>query len=81
VDTVVPADRVRVTVDSGWVTLKGDVDWDYRRREIEKAIRPLMEVVAILGSTVHSWQERAAAQGVAWSSPGVQAVVNEITLD
>ena len=31
-----------------------------------------------LGGTVHSWQERAAAQGVAWSAPRVHAVINEL---
>ena len=31
-----------------------------------------------LSGTVHSWQERAAAQGVAWSAPGVHAVINEL---
>ena len=31
-----------------------------------------------LSGTVHSWQERAAAQGVAWAAPGVDAVVNEL---
>ena len=33
-----------------------------------------------LSGTVHSWQERAAAQGVAWSAPGVHAVVNELRI-
>ena len=31
-----------------------------------------------LSGTVHSWQERSAAQGVAWSAPGVQAVINKL---
>ena len=31
-----------------------------------------------LSGTVHSWQEREAAQGVAWSAPGVQVIVNEL---
>ena len=33
-----------------------------------------------LSGTVHSWQERAAAQGVAWAAPGVHAVVNELRI-
>ena len=31
-----------------------------------------------LSGTVHSWQERDAAQGVAFSAPGVNFVVNEL---
>lgn len=121
-NTLVPADAIKVTVDHGWVTLQGEVEWDYQRRSAEKAIRPLMGVVGIsnevalrarlkaadlsrkieaaltrqaireakqirievdgttvrLAGNVHSWQERDAVQGVAWSAPGVRAVINEL---
>ena len=121
-NTSVPAQAISLTVDHGWVTLRGEVEWDYQRRSVEKAIRPLIGVVGIsneiklrvrpqaadlarniesallrqairearqiqvavdgntvrLTGTVHSWHERAAAQGVAWSAPGVNAVVNEL---
>jgi osmotically-inducible protein OsmY len=43
----VPADRVKVKVDNGWVTLEGDVDWHYQREAAEKAIRPLRGVVGV----------------------------------
>jgi osmotically-inducible protein OsmY len=33
-----------------------------------------------LAGTVHSWQERDAAQGVAWSAPGVRSVINELNI-
>ncbi len=121
-NTLVPSEGIRLTVDHGWVTLQGDVEWDYQRRSVEKAIRPMMGVVGIsneitlragpkvtdlsrkielaltrqatreakhikvsvdgttvtLSGTVHSWQERNAAQGVAWSAPGAQSVVNDL---
>ena len=121
-NTLVPLDVVRVTVDRGRVTLRGEVEWDYQRRGTEKALRPLMGVVAIsneitlraqtraadlshkieealtrqalrearkvhvdvdgatvkLTGTVHSWKELEAVQGVAWSAPGVHAVINEV---
>lgn len=121
-NVLVPADAVRLSVDHGWVTLQGSVDWDFQRRSVEKAVRPLMGVVGIsneitlrtqpkaanvsrkieealtrqaireakhikvsvdgntvkLTGTVHSWQERDAAQGVAWSAPGVRVVLNEL---
>lgn len=44
---VVPTNKVRVIVDKGWVTLQGEVDWDFQRRSVEKAIRPLIGVVGI----------------------------------
>ena len=121
-NTLVPLEAIRLTVDHGWVTLQGDVEWDYQRRSVEKAIRPMMGVVGIdneitlrvgpkvtdlsrkiqdaltrqatreakqiqvsvdgttvkLSGTVHSWQERTAAQGVAWSAPGAQTVINDL---
>ena len=46
-NTVVPLQAIRLTVDHGWVTLQGEVEWDYQRRSVEKAIRPLMGVVGI----------------------------------
>ena len=113
-NTQAPVESILLTVDHGWVTLQGDVEWDYQRRSVEKAVRPLMGAVGVsneitlrasakaadlsrkihealtrqaireakhiqvdvdgttvkLGGTVHSWQERDAAQGVAWSAPG-----------
>jgi osmotically-inducible protein OsmY len=123
-NTLVPWEAIKLDVDHGWITLRGEVDWDFQRRSVEKAIRPLMGVVGISneitlrirplatnlarkieealtrqaireakhiqvnvdGSTVkltgkvHSWQERDAAQGVAWTAPGVRAVINELSV-
>jgi osmotically-inducible protein OsmY len=123
-NTSVPAQAISLTVDHGWVTLRGELEWEYQRRSVEKAIRPLIGVVGIsneiklrarpqatdlarniesallrqairearqiavavdgdtvkLTGTVHSWHERAAAQGVAWSAPGVHSVVNELRI-
>jgi osmotically-inducible protein OsmY len=33
---------------------------------------------ATLKGQVHSWAERTAAQGAAWSAPGITSVVNEL---
>ena len=40
-DVTVPADRVKVKVDKGWVTLTGDVYGDFQRRAAERAVRNL----------------------------------------
>lgn len=119
---LVPAERIKVKVEKGWVTLTGQLDWQYQRRNAENSVHHLTGVVGvsnsitlkpqvlpanvsnrirealtrqaereakaievnIAGSTVtlrgnvHSWPERAAAQGAAWSAPGVTQVVNEL---
>lgn len=46
-NTSVPQDRVKVTVEKGWVTLKGDLDWNFQRRAVERIVRPLKGVVGI----------------------------------
>jgi osmotically-inducible protein OsmY len=123
-NTLVPVDSIRLSVDHGWITVRGEVEWDYQRRAVEKAIRSLTGVVGISNETtlrvkpqaanlarkieealmrqaireakhiqinvdgasikltgkVHSWQEREAAQCVAWTAPGVRTVLNELTV-
>ena len=46
-DVRVPDDRIKVTVEKGWLTLKGAVDWDYQRRAAEAAVRNLAGVRGI----------------------------------
>jgi osmotically-inducible protein OsmY len=40
-DAMIPLDRVRVTVSKGWVTLKGEVEWEFQKRDAERVIRRL----------------------------------------
>jgi osmotically-inducible protein OsmY len=40
-NSLVPSDRVTVRVENGWVTLRGQVDYDYERRAAERAVRYL----------------------------------------
>lgn len=119
---LVPSSRITLKVEHGWVTLSGEVDWDYQRSNAERTVHQSMGVVgvsnritlkprtvptdvsnrikdalarqaereargievSITGSTatlrgaVHSWAERNAAQGAAWSAPGITLVVNEL---
>jgi len=46
-NTSVPQDRVKVTVEKGWVILTGDLDWNFQRRAVERMVRPLKGVVGI----------------------------------
>ena len=45
--TTLSADRVWLTVEGGFVTLHGELDWEYERQSVERAIRPLLGVVGI----------------------------------
>ena len=47
-NTAVPQERVRVTVEKGWVTLSGELDWNFQRRALERMIRPLKGVAGIV---------------------------------
>jgi osmotically-inducible protein OsmY len=42
--TGLPADAVKVKVQSGWVTLSGRVEWNYQRESAARAIRDLAGV-------------------------------------
>ncbi|MBK5206675.1 MAG: BON domain-containing protein, partial [Polaromonas sp.] len=43
-NVLVPDDKVRPIVEKGWITLHGEVAWDYQRRAAEKAVRNLLGV-------------------------------------
>lgn len=46
--TSVPQGRINVTVEKGWVTLSGELDWHFQRRALERMLRPLQGVVGII---------------------------------
>ena len=46
-DASLPADKVQVTVDKGWVTLKGELEWQYQKQEAERVIRRLWGVKGV----------------------------------
>lgn len=45
--TLLPKDTVKVKVEDGWVTLSGEVDWEYQRQAAKDAIRSLMGVTGV----------------------------------
>ncbi len=44
----VPADRIQVMVEHGWLTLLGEVDSEYQRSSAEDAVRGLIGLKGIL---------------------------------
>jgi osmotically-inducible protein OsmY len=45
--TYVPKDAVKVMVENGWVTLTGEVNWEYQRQAATSAVRYLMGVTGV----------------------------------
>src|SRR4051794_34668752 len=43
-DAFVPIERLDVTVAKGWVTLRGEVDWQYQKQDAERVVRRIAGV-------------------------------------
>ena len=41
------ADKIKVTVNKGWVTLEGEVEWQYQKDAAESAVRYLTGVTGV----------------------------------
>ena len=120
----ISSDRIKIVVKNGWVTLEGQVEWQYQKNTAENAVRRIKGVKGvtdlihlkpraepaeikrkimdafrrnaevdanriiieaqgsevILKGTVRSWIEREEAERIAWSAPGVTAVVDQIVV-
>ena len=48
----VPRAGIHVAVNKGWITLKGEVDWDFQRQAAERSVRYLLGVVGVTNSLV-----------------------------
>jgi len=46
-DAGIPSDKIQVTVSKGWVTLRGEVEWEYQREEAERVVRRLTGVTGV----------------------------------
>ena len=45
--TYLPKDSVKVMVEGGWITLSGEVDWEYQRQTAAIRVRHLMGVTGV----------------------------------
>jgi osmotically-inducible protein OsmY len=45
--TYLPRDSVKVKAENGWITLSGEVEWDYQREIARSAVRNLLGVVGV----------------------------------
>jgi VCBS repeat-containing protein len=124
-DVRVPDTKIKAAVTNGWITLEGDVEWQYQRDAAARAVRNLAGVrgvtnnvtitakrvsthdvsksikealerradrtaehinvetvgsVVTLTGSVPSFGDRRAAEGAAWSAPGVTDVHDELAV-
>jgi osmotically-inducible protein OsmY len=47
-DAVVPVEKLDVTVSRGWVTLQGEVEWQYQKQDAERVVRRLSGVKGVI---------------------------------
>jgi len=47
-DTVVPVERIDITVSKGMVTLSGEVDWQYQKEDADRVVRRLTGVHGVV---------------------------------
>lgn len=50
-DTFIPRDAIQVKVESGWVTLTGEVQWGFQKEAAEQDVRRLSGVVGVSNDT------------------------------
>jgi osmotically-inducible protein OsmY len=46
----VPEDKIKVKVENGWVTLEGELEWNYQREAAKKAIKNLSGVMGVISN-------------------------------
>lgn len=121
----IPKDKVTVKVEDGWVTLEGELPWNFQKEAAKKAINDLAGVKSVinnitiksesndaieqkdienaiarnwsindndiqvkvsgttvtLSGTVFSWYQKEEAERIAWNTPGIWYVKNELAID
>ncbi len=91
-NALVPQDCIKIVVEDGWITLTGNVDYQYQRMAAERALQTLLGVVGISNQIavtpsvtqrdVKSHIEAALQRRAHMETKGIEVVVNgdQITL-
>jgi osmotically-inducible protein OsmY len=46
----VPKEKIKVTVEDGWITLEGEVDWEYQKSAAKRAVHSLTSVKGVINN-------------------------------
>jgi len=46
-DAFIPLEKIDITVSKGWITLKGEVEWQYEKEDAERVVRRLSGVKGV----------------------------------
>jgi len=90
-NSVVPLGGISVSVSDGWVTLTGDVQWQYQKDAAAGCVRDLIGVKGVTNTItvqphvkpldVRTQIEAAStAERAAWAAPGVTQVEDHLTI-
>lgn len=121
----VPHEKIKVKVEDGWITLEGELVWNYQSDAAKKAVHHLMGVTGVtnnitiksatndtierhaveaalerngsidaseinvsvsdtkvtLTGIVNSWYDKEEAARIAWNTPGISKVENELEVE
>ncbi len=121
----IPNDKVTVKVEDGWVTLDGELPWNFQKEDAKSAVTYLTGVKGVINNikiksethdkieqkdvedaigrswsiddndicvkvsdttvtltgTVPSWYQKDEASRIAWKTPGIWHVKNELAVD
>jgi len=122
---IVPSDKIKVKVEKGWITLDGELSWNFQKQAAKDAVKNLLGVVGVsndikikseshdaiekkdveaalarnwsindrdvhvhvsgttvtLTGTVVSWYQKDEAGRIAWNTPGVWNVINNLEVE
>ncbi len=58
----VPDDKIKIKVEEGWVTLKGDLQWNYQREAARKSVNRLFGVKGVINDIKIKSETRDAVE-------------------
>lgn len=124
-DWELPKDKIKVKVEKGWVTLEGELTWNFQKNAAKNSIINLMGVIGVsnnitikseshdaiekkdveealkrnwsvntqdvhvkvsgtkvtLTGSVNSWYQKDEAERIAWNTPGIWTVDNQLEVE
>ena len=72
----IPEGRVHARVEGGWVTLDGEVDYEFQRQEVERMVRQVRGVIGVTDTI--TVRPKASPESRPQASPeSVQAIIEQ----